>query len=327
VRTTFCILVLIGLHAGLARAQAPLGFGSPEAAFAGGPIHLSRTAAGMLRSHYDGDKVPLISQPFRGRLDMALLNGDWTQVETAKKELAAARGIVMVLAWEQSRFIATGSTPIAEMHALDVAATGSTGLSETAVMLWLYAAAVTLTDGGRCVDESLRQAHLDRLRGPAFEPVTRIVRSISDERLAAMRELAMRLESVLAPERTDDTLCRDGTGKIDVKPDAIWRPEAATARTMLSKQLTSLAAAMRPLPIARPEQPRQDTTAAVPKPMAPAQSASGTADPAPFEPEESTSGQQKPEPETVPAETFSFEPEKAEQAHPETTQRSTKTDQ
>ena len=81
-----------------------------------------------------------------------------------------------MLAWEQSRYIATGSIGMAEMHALDVAATGSTGLSETAVMLWFYSVAVTMTDGHKCVDEEAKDAHLDRLRGPAFEPVIRLLR-------------------------------------------------------------------------------------------------------------------------------------------------------
>ena len=63
------------------------------------------------------------------------------------------------------------------MHAQDVAATGSTGLSETAVMLWFYAVAVTMTDGHKCADEAAKDAHLDQLRGPAFEPVLQIVRS------------------------------------------------------------------------------------------------------------------------------------------------------
>ena len=117
---------------------------------------------------------------------------------------------VPALMWEQTRFVATGSLGVAEMHARDVAATGSSGLSETAVMMWFYAVAVTMTDGEKCVDTAARDAHLDYLRGPEFEPVLQIVRSISDDRLAAMRDLAIRLETVLAEGRTDDTMCRTG---------------------------------------------------------------------------------------------------------------------
>jgi hypothetical protein len=121
-------------------------------------------------------------------------------------------------------------------------------------MMWLYAAAVTMTDGEKCVDQSARDAHLARLRGPAFEPVLQIVRSISDDRLAAMRELAVRLELVLAPDRTDDTMCRMGTEQPQIKPDAIWRPEAARARTMLPRDLLALAAVIR-----QPERPKSPT--------------------------------------------------------------------
>ena len=54
-------------------AQAPADVGSPESAFTGGPIHLSRAAAAVLRAHYQGDNVPLVPQPFRGKLDNALV--------------------------------------------------------------------------------------------------------------------------------------------------------------------------------------------------------------------------------------------------------------
>jgi hypothetical protein len=254
VRATI-VFVLAFCCIGLAHAQAPADVGSPESAFAGGPIRLSRNAAAMLRAHYQGDKVPLIPQPFRGRLDTALLGRDWPRVEAEKKALATSRGIAAELLWEQSRFIATGSIGVAEMHALDLAATGQTGVAETAVMLWFYAVAVTLTDGHKCVDEAAKDAHLDRLRGPAFDSVTALVRSISDDRLAAMRDLAIRLETVLAVDRTDDLMCRTGDGKADVKPDAQWRPEAAMTRGMLSRHLVALASIMRPHPISRPVPP------------------------------------------------------------------------
>jgi hypothetical protein len=202
--------------------------------------------------------VPLIPQPFRGKLDTALLGRDWPRVEAVKQELVTTRGIVTAFAWEQSRFIATGSLGVAEMHAQDLAATGASAISETAVMLWFYAAAVTLTDGHKCTDAAAIDAHLDKLRGPAFEPVTRIVRTIADDRLAAMRDLAIRLETVLAPVRADDTMCRGGGGDAEIKPDAQWRPEATRTRAMLPKQLVALAAVMRPRPIARPEPPRPE---------------------------------------------------------------------
>jgi len=258
VRATLVLLLMLCCHAGLARAQTPLDVGAPESAFAGGPIHLSKNAIGVLRQHYGGDKVPLVPQPFRARLDTAMVGFDWPRVEAVKKELVAARGIVAALMWEQTRFLATGSLGVAEMHALDVAATGSTGLSETAVMLWFYANAVTMTDGHKCVDEAAKDAHLDRLRGPAFEPVTRIVRTISDDRLVAMRDLAIRLETVLAADRTDDTMCRVGSAKAEIKPDAAWKPDASLTRGMLPRHLAALASVMRPRPVARPESPRPE---------------------------------------------------------------------
>jgi hypothetical protein len=249
------ILLFLLLLTGEAQAQLPLDLGSPESAFAGGPIRLSKNAAALLRAHYQGDKVPLVPQPYRGKLDTALLGRDWPRVEAVKKELVAADGIVAEFAWEQSRFIATGSIGVAEMHALDIAATGSSAVSETAVMLWFYSVAVTMTDGHKCADETAKDAHLDRLRGPVFEPVTRLVRTISDDRLAAMRDLAIRLETVLAPDRTDDTMCREGSGPVDIRPDPVWRPEAALTRAMLPKHLVALASVMRPQPIARREPP------------------------------------------------------------------------
>lgn len=259
-----CLVASPVLLASTVRAQAPVDVGSPQAAFAGGPIHLSRHATVLLRQHYQGDKVPLVPQPFRGRLDTALAALDWPRVEAAKKELLEKNGPVPALTWEQSRFVATGSIGVAEMHARDVAASGSTGLSETAVMMWFYAAAVTMTDGEKCVDAAARDAHLDRLRGPAFEPVLQILRALADDRLAAMRGLAIRLEAVLAEDRTDDTMCRDANGKADIKPDREWRPEAADARSMLPKHLAALASVMRPRPVAKPEDQPVDKPLAAP---------------------------------------------------------------
>ncbi len=264
-RATFMALVWLGWAAGGAVAQtSPRGpaqtppavqaeLGSPEAAFAGGPIKLSKGAAALLRSHYQGDKVPIIPQPFRGRLDTALAARDWPRIETIKKEMTAAYGLVAVLAWEQTRFIGTGGIGIAELHALDVAATGSSGLAETAAMLWLYAVAATMTDGHKCADQAAKEAHLDKLRGPMFEPVLKHVRGLTDDRVVAMRDIAMRLESLMAPDRTDDTVCRTGPGKPDLRPEALWRPAATSTRGMLPKHMAALTAVMRPKTAAKPE--------------------------------------------------------------------------
>ena len=250
--------------------------GTPEAAFSGGPIKLSKAAVELLRMHFQGNQVPLIPQPFRGKLDTALAAHDWARVEVAKRELIAAKGVVTALAWQQSRFIATGGIGVAEQHALDLAATGSTGVTETAAMLWLYSVAVTLTDGHKCVDPAVKEAHLDRLWGPEFEPTARIIRALPEERVAAMRELAIWLETRLAVDRTDDTMCRTGATAAEVKPDAVWRKEAATARRLLMKQLTAIAAVLRAGPAggavpARPDAKKPEP-AAKPEPhAAPAQ--------------------------------------------------------
>jgi len=258
-RTTLFLFLMLWCGALSAHAQAPLELGSPQSAFAGSPIHLSRHATAMLRSHYQGDKVPIVPAPFRARLDAAVIGRDWTAVRTIKKQLVDKYGIEAALSWEQTRFIATGSIGMAEIHAQDLAATGSTGLFETAVMLWFYSAAVTMTDGHKCVDETAKDKHLDQLRGSAFEPVLQIVRSIADDRLAAMRDLAIRLETVLAEDRSDDTMCRVVTEAPAIKPDALWRPEAAETRSMLPKHLQALASVMRPRPVSAAGPERQAT--------------------------------------------------------------------
>ena len=261
------LMILIGLSpcTGPVWAQSAPEMGSPEAAFAaeapraakpsaararpeavpGGPIRLSKNAIALLRAHYQGDKVPLIPHPFRARLDAALVAGDSAKVEAVKKELVAARGLVMALAWEQSRFVATGGVGIAELHARDIAATNSTGVAETAAMLWLYAVAVTMTDGHKCADPAAKDAYLDKLRGPAFDTVLRILRGLPDARVTAMRDLAIQLENRLSPDRADDTMCRVEGGKPEVKPETVWRPEASRTRTMLQKHLTAFAAVAR----------------------------------------------------------------------------------
>ena len=256
------LVLTIALLAGTARAQPSAEIGSPEAAFAGGPIRPSKTATETMRKHFQGDKVPIIPQPWRGKLDAALAVRDWALVETRKKELAAARGLVLALLWEQTRFLATGAIGLAELHAKDVAATGSTGVSETAAMLWFYAVAATMTDGHKCANEAAKDAHLDKLRGPAFDSVIKVVKAMPEDRLVAMRDLAIRLETVLGPDRNDDTICAAGAGKPEIKPDAAWRPDASKTRAMLPKHLIALSAIMRPKPVAAQTKPEK--TAAKP---------------------------------------------------------------
>jgi hypothetical protein len=257
-RASLIIVLTIHILTGVAygQSQPPLEAGSPEAAFAGGPIRLSKSSAALLRAHFKGDNVPIVPQPFRGKLDTALAARDWPRVDTLKTDLRTARGIEIMLLWEQSRFIATGGIGIAEMHALDMAATGSSGMSETVAMLWLYAVAVTMTDGHECADEAAKDAHLELLMGPVFDKATQIVRTLPDDRLAAMRDLAIRLETVLAADRTDDTMCRVGAVKPEIKPAAEWKPAAAVTRGMLAQHLTALCAVMRPKSIARMEPPK-----------------------------------------------------------------------
>ncbi len=263
-RAILALPLAVSFLAGSARAQtafdaAPLDTGSPEAAFAGGPIRLTKASAAMLREHFKGDNVPLVPQPFRTRLDVALATRDWPRVEAAKRDLRTQRGVVAMLQWEQSRFIATGGIGVAEIHAVDMADMGSTGVSESAAMLWLYAVAVTMTDGHKCADEAAKDAHVAKLMGPAFDKVTQIVRTMPDDRLAAMRDLAIRLESVLSVDRTDDTMCRTGALKPELKPDQEWRPEAAATRGILPKELTVLCAVMRPKLAARMDPPKRES--------------------------------------------------------------------
>ena len=87
-RTLRTVLLLLGCTASVpAHAQAPLGVGTPQAAFAGGPIHLSPRTVNMLRAQYKGDNVPQVPQPFRGQLDTALAGLDWKRAEAVKKAL------------------------------------------------------------------------------------------------------------------------------------------------------------------------------------------------------------------------------------------------
>jgi hypothetical protein len=221
----------------------PLEVGAPDAAFAGGPIRLTKAAVARLREHYHGDKVPIVPLPLRRLLDTALHTQYWAGMRAA---LAKARDPETALVWEQTRFIATGGLEVAEQHARDLAATGASGIAETAAMLWLYAAAVIFVDGRRCTGPTGPDAHMEELRGPDHEPVIRIIRAMTEERLSAMRTLALRLEEILASDRDGLAPCRTGDAPPETKPEEIWRPDAAAARAMLPAHLTELTAAMRP---------------------------------------------------------------------------------
>ena len=65
-----------------------------------------------------------------------------------------------------------------------------------------------------------------------------------------MRDLAIRLETVLAEDRTDDTMCRTGTEKPDIKPDAGLAAGSGGDAPMLPRHLLALASVMRPRPAA-----------------------------------------------------------------------------
>lgn len=259
------IVLTLCLLAGAAHAQTSE-TGPPEAAFAGGPIKLTPAAAQRLRTHFQGDKVPQVPQPFRGRLDTLLLAHDWRGLDAAKKDLAIAKGVVPVLVWEQTRFLATGGLGIAETHALDMAETGAPNLSDGVAMMWLYAAAAALTDGNKCANGDAKDSHLDRLRGPVFEKVTKIVRGLPDDRIAAMRDMALRLEAGFAQDRDSDPLCRGANGKTELKPETAWRPRMAETRAMLPKHLAALVSVVKKAPSPKSEPPKPAATKPAPSP-------------------------------------------------------------
>ena len=258
------IVAILCLLAGAARAQTPQ-VGAPDAAFSGGPIKLSPAAVTRLRAHYKGDNVPLIPQPFRARLDTAFAARDWARVEAAKKDLTAAQGLQIALLWEQTRWLATGGTGIAELHAVDLAATGAPAISDSAALMWWYSVAATMTDGQKCTDPAARDAHLDKLRGPAFATVLPILRAMPDTASATMREMAIRMEAALSGDRANDSLCRDG------KPDAVWLPQAASTRAMLPRHLAALASVIKkePPPKAAPAQTLATAGPRAPEPVPP----------------------------------------------------------
>jgi hypothetical protein len=112
-------------------------------------------------------------------------------------------------------------------------------------MLWLYAVAATFTDGHKCTDPAAREAYLDRLRGPGFTPVLAIIRGLPDDRLAAQRDTAIKLEAGFAASRTEDSMCRAASGRVDVRPDADWRRELGPTRAMLPRHLTAITSVVR----------------------------------------------------------------------------------
>jgi hypothetical protein len=274
----FLILVLtVGIPASAsAQTQPGLGaplpqaafsrpdLGTPEAAFADGPIRLSPTAIRLLQARFQGDKVPLTPEPFRRQLDVNFTARDWSKVMARKSDLAASRGELALLMWEQTRFLATGSIWLAELHARDLAASGLPSAGDTAAMIWLYAVAATLTDGHQCADADARDRHLQALRGAAFGPVLAIVRTLPDDRLVKQRDIALKLEAALAPDRNDDTVC--GGGRPATKAADAWRGDAARTREILLRHLNAVCALVRSRPMAAPSTQALAGTAASPPP-------------------------------------------------------------
>lgn len=220
--------------------------GPPEAAFAGGPIRLTPISLNLLNHAYPGGKVPIIPMPHRARLDAALLAGAPGPLEARMKELAATYGPAAVLIWERTRFLGTGRITIAALHARDLAEHPEAG--ETVAMLWLYAVAATMTDGARCADPAARDAGIDRLRGPSYQPVLRVIRALPEDKLNTARETAIRLEAPLAEQRPDDTICGTGQGRTEIRPIDQWRPAAANTRAMLRRHLKAMTSVLRPPP-------------------------------------------------------------------------------
>jgi len=245
VRAGLAMVLIACLLAGSARAQTRLERGSPDAAFAGGPIHLSAPAEVRLRGQFHGDNVPLIPQPYRGRLDTALAARDWRQVEAAKKALFTARDLVLVLLWDQTRFIATGGVALAASYARDLAGSDVPNAEESAATMWLYAVAATFTDGHKCASPESKEAYVATLLGPDYAAVKGIIRTMPEDRLAALRDTAIKLESALSAERNDDTMCRTAAGRPEIRPDAEWRRELEPTRTMLLRHLVAICAVVR----------------------------------------------------------------------------------
>jgi hypothetical protein len=234
-------LVMLPLLAGPAVAQGPE-LGTPEQAFADGPITLTPVSVALLKDAYPGGKVPVIPMPFRKRLDTALASGNAPALEAARREIQEEFGPVAVLIWERTRVLATGSISLAAMHARMLALFAPPSASDGVAMMWFYAAAATMTDGARCVDADQKETALDRLRGRVYDPVLRVIRTLPDTTLDAAREAAIRLEAALAEQRPDDTVCHTSPGNTTVKSIGEWRPAAANTRAMLPRHLRALTA-------------------------------------------------------------------------------------
>jgi hypothetical protein len=245
VRTYLAFLLIASLVASPSRAQPPIEGVSPRAAFAGGPIHLSARAETRLRAHFHGDNVPLIPAPFRTRLDTALAARDWRQIDAAKKVLIQARDLRVVLLWDQTRFLATGDAAVAAAYARDLAGSDVPDAEQAAAAMWLYAIAATFTDGHKCTNPEAKEAYLATLLGSDFDAVKGIIRSMPDDRLAAMRDNAIQLESILSTDRTDDTICRTTAGRPETRPEDEWQRELAPSRTMLPRNLTAICSVVR----------------------------------------------------------------------------------
>jgi hypothetical protein len=244
-RTYLAFLLVASLVASPSRAQVPIERVSPQAAFAGGPIHPSARAETRLRAQFHGDNVPLIPAPFRVRLDTALAARDWRQIDAAKKALIQARDLPLVLLWDQTRFLAIGDAAIAAAYARDLAGSDVPDAEQAAATMWLYAVAATFTDGHKCTDPEAKDAYMATLLGPDFDAVKGIIRSIPDDRLAAMRDQAIQLESILSTDRTDDTMCRTTAGRPAIRPEDEWQRELAPSRTMLPRNLAAICSVMR----------------------------------------------------------------------------------
>jgi hypothetical protein len=229
-----------------AQAQIAPETGPPEAAFAGGPIRLTPISVNLLTHAFPGGKVPIIPMPHRARLDAALLAGAPGPLDARLKELASAYGHGAVLIWERTRFLGTGRITIAAIHARDLAEHPEA--AENVAMLWLYAVAATMTDGARCADPAARDAWIDRLRGPSYQPVLRVIRALPEAKLNTARETAIRLEAPLAEQRPDDTICGTGQGRPEIRPIDQWRPAAANTRAMLPRHLKAMTSVLRPPP-------------------------------------------------------------------------------
>jgi hypothetical protein len=221
--------------------------GTPEQAFAGSPIRLSEGITTALRTQYNNTGVPIIPQPLAGRMDAALLAHDWRAVAARRRELTNSLGFMAAYLWEQTRFLVTAELGVAEMHARSVAEEGeaSAAQAESAVLLWLYAVAVTWTDGQKCADPAMREAHLDSLRAAPFAQVLALLRKMPEDRLAVLRDNAVKMEAGRAAGRSDTLMCQPaGGGKANIRADT-WKPDAERARAMLPRNLKALTSVLR----------------------------------------------------------------------------------